>query len=68
MFVKERDKISVIWKRSNPKCLLGLLKFDVNQLKGSQCGNHFNAKQDGLQGSSEHFAIPGLKQTSSIIR
>ncbi|XP_055711913.1 protein timeless isoform X2 [Phlebotomus papatasi] len=47
------------------KCLL---KFDVNQLKGSQCGNHFNAKQDGLQGSSEHFAIPGLKQTSSIIR
>ncbi|XP_059617920.1 protein timeless isoform X2 [Phlebotomus argentipes] len=47
------------------KCLL---KFDVNQLKGSQCDSHFSAKQDGLQTSSEHFAIPGLKQTSSIIR
>uniref|UniRef100_A0A6B2E730 Putative dna topoisomerase i-interacting protein n=1 Tax=Phlebotomus kandelakii TaxID=1109342 RepID=A0A6B2E730_9DIPT len=47
------------------KCML---KFDVNQLKGSQCGSHFNTKQDGLQTSSEHFAIPGLKQTSSIIR
>ncbi|XP_055680869.1 protein timeless isoform X3 [Lutzomyia longipalpis] len=46
------------------KCLL---KFDVNQLKGSQCGNHYNAKQDDMEGCSENFAIPGLKQTSSII-
>uniref|UniRef100_A0A1L8DX49 Putative dna topoisomerase i-interacting protein n=1 Tax=Nyssomyia neivai TaxID=330878 RepID=A0A1L8DX49_9DIPT len=47
------------------KCLL---KFDVNQLKGSQCCNHFIVKQDDLEGCSENFAIPGMKQTSSIIR